>query len=253
MKQLLVTLLFACTTSAFCDEVIQIPSPETGWFSSSAKTDVVFWGNENAKGTVLFLPGGEGTFNISIASQRETAYKIGVVGALIDIPSWNSAAVNSPYGLGMGNVGARHTTGHLDRVISAIQTIKEKTNNKPVWIHGHSNGSVSAFATYSRLQKLGQENLIAGVIVSGSRDIVEIPKEIKVPVLFVHHTNDMCMETSLHGAMRNFDTAKSRTSSRIEFVSISDNPTGGGCRSGSHMFYGSRPYLTKAINNFINQ
>jgi hypothetical protein len=252
MKHILVTLLFAISTVAFSDELIQLPSPETGFFSSSAKTDVVFWDNKGSKGTVIFLPGGDGTFNSDVALNREKVYKVSVIGALLDIPDWNVAAVNSPYGLGMAHVGARHTSSHLDRVISAVQTIKEKTNNKPVWILGHSNGTVSAFATYSRLQQLGQEDLVSGIILSGSRDIVEVPKTIKVPVLFVHHVHDMCQDTTYSGALRSFDTAKSRTSNRIEISLIRDNPTGGGCHSGSHMFYGSRTQLSTAINNFIN-
>lgn len=252
MNKLLVTLLFAFASQhALCDELIQIPSPETGFFSSSAVTEVVLWDNENPKGTVLFLPGGEGTFKTELAT-RENVNKISVVGAVMDIPQWNVAAINSPHGLGGLYVGARHTTGHTDRIISAIHILKEKTNYKPVWLLGHSNGTVSALSTYSRLQKLNQENLIAGIILTGSRDVIEIPKKINVPILFVHHTNDMCQTTPHTTAMRSFDIAKSKTISQIEFVSISNNPTGGGCYTGSHMFRGSRQELSQAIDNFIN-
>jgi len=251
MNKLLVTLLFAFASHASCNELIRIPSPETGFFASSSVTEVVFWESEDSKGTVLFLPGGDGTFKTEMAT-RENVNRIHVIGAVMDIPQWNVAAINSPYGLGGLDVGARHTTGHTNRIISALHTLKEKTNNKPIWLLGHSNGTVSALSTYSRLQKLNQENLIAGIILTGSRDVIEIPKKINVPILFVHHTNDMCQTTPHSTAMRSFDNAKSKTVSQLEFVSISSNPTGGGCYSGSHMFRGSRQELSKAIDNFIN-
>lgn len=251
MKKLLITLSFAFASYASCDELIRIPSPETGFFASSSVTEVVLWDNENPKGTVLFLPGGDGNFKTEMAT-RENVNRISVVGAVMDIPQWNVAAVNSPHGLGGLNVGARYTTGHIDRVISAIQILREKTNNKPVWLLGHSNGTVSALSTYVKLQKLNQENLIAGIILAGSRDVIEIPKKINVPILFVHHTNDLCQTTPHSNAMRSFDNAKSKTTSQIEFVSISDNPTGGGCYTGSHMFRGSRQQLSQAIDSFIN-
>lgn len=254
MIKILVTLLFAFSTHAFGDEILRVQSPEKGFFASSAETEIVFWENNPAKGTIVFLPGGDGNFNVTPMTNR--AGRMSLIRSVFTVPNWNGAFVNSPYQLASStspSVSARFTDAHLNRVIESIVAIKQRTDNKPVWLHGHSNGTVSAFAAYTRLQQLNKEHLIAGIIVSGSRDAIELPKQINVPVLFIHHTLDQCPFTSYSTALRTFELAKARSSKRIEFAAIQENPTGGGCHSGSHMFHELHNELASTVSKFINQ
>ena len=254
MSKILVTLLFAFSSYAFGDEIIKLSSPEKGFFASTAETEIVFWENKPAKGTIVFLPGGDGSFNVAPLVNRTG--RSSIITTVFSVPDWNGAFVNSPYALSgpaSPSVGARLTDSHLNRIINAIVAIKEKTDNKPIWLYGHSNGTVSAFATYSRLQQLNLDHLVAGIIVSGSRDVLEVPKQINVPVLFIHHSVDQCPVTSHSTALRTFELAKARTTKRIEFVSIQDHPTGGGCHSGSHMFHELHTQLADTIHKFITQ
>lgn len=242
------------------DQLLVVPSPETGFFANNDPTNSMLWDTPGTKGVVVLLPGGDGKFGLNRVWRRE--YQIKMSRSIVDLSdptktsgNFSSAFIDSPYSLGMERYPSRRfMSAHIDRVISVLDAIKEKTN-KPVWVYGHSNGAISVFEVYRELQAQGKDQNIAGLIVSGPRDIIRLPKKITVPVLFIHHRNDGCSDTSLGDAQRNYKKVTEISTARSH-MEILDGPVhsyGHPCLSGAHMFDGLEAELAKTIDTFINQ
>lgn len=167
----------------------------------------VYWARTtDAKGTVLFFPGGNGTLGVtsggtipapgnSIVGTAEylLANRYDVV--MFGLPT--DATAN-----GHGTTGAgRVQPSHLDDIRAVVGAIKRRTENKPIWVMGFSAGTVSA--TFAAIYL--NDPVIAGLVLTGGlykhmgslgyvRHIVtsqEIAR-ISVPVLIYHHAKDAC-------------------------------------------------------------
>lgn len=260
MKKLLLILLFAFSAHSYGDEFIELPSPESGMFASSAPTRAMFWFNPDTKGTIISLPGGDGSFNLTRPRSRPVRGFGLVTTALLDPNStsgkWNVAFLDSHVSLGLQHYpSARFTDAHLNRVASLIRYIKEKTK-KPVWVWGHSNGTITAFNIYTHLAKTNEQHLIDGIIASGARDVIKLPDTVNVPVQFIHHQYDACNDTPYSTAQRNYEKLKTVSTSRIEFSTITSPTTvtnGHPCFTGTHMFDGMYVELAQAIDSFVNK
>lgn len=253
IKHLLVILLFAFSTSAFSREVVNVPSTETGFFANSDPTRILLWSNPAEQNIIVFFPGGDGSFPFTQAWPREKSR--GLSRIFNTVPNASGAFVNSPYSLGLEySASRRFTEAHIARMISALETIKQKTNQK-IWLYGHSNGSITAFEVYSALQKSNNAQLVNGIIVSGARDIIRIPNSVNVPVLFIHHRDDACADTPLGAAQRNYDKVKERSTARTQFSTVTTYipPAGHPCLTGVHMFDNTYDELATIIDKFINQ
>lgn len=253
MRKLFVTLLLTISwVAGYCDELLQFSSPETGWFANTDPTRAMYWSFQDDRAIVVFLPGGEGNFNMDKPWARHRVSKIGSTVTLI--PGASGVFLDSPYSLGMTGE-RRYSNAHLARVTSVLLHLKQ-TTNKPIWLYGHSNGSISAMTVYQSLQGTENANLVSGIIMSGTRNAVSAPKAVSVPVLFIHHSGDGCRDTDYASAMRIYNTVKERNSSRTEFVTISTPPVesfGHPCFGGAHMFDGLYPELAQHINTFITK
>jgi hypothetical protein len=253
LNRVFVVLLFALSFTASADEMLQVPSPETGLFSSSEPTKVMLWDEPTDKSVVAFFPGGDGSWKMDFVWRRER--RTGISKTVVLIPNTAGAFVNSPYSLGTtyGATG-RFTDGHIQRMITALEAIRDKTH-KPIWVYGHSNGAISAFEVYAQLQRENKTDLIKGIIVSGARDIIRIPDAVAVPVLFIHHQADACADTPYWSAKRNYEKVKLRSTNRTEFATVTTYipPAGNPCLSGVHMFDNDYDELASIINKFINQ
>jgi len=255
VKHFLVILLLAFSTFAHSDELIEVPSTETGFFASADPTKIMLWDDPGTKNIVVFFPGGDGSFKMDRVWKRSGTPVRGIGGTVTIIPNSSGAFVNSPYPLGMTHqASGRWTEAHISRMISALEVIKAKTN-KPIWVYGHSNGSISAFEVYSALQKQNKPNLISGIVVSGARDIIKIPDVVNVPVLFIHHKEDACFDTPLGTAQQNFDKVKQRSTSKVDFAIVTSYIPAAGhpCLTGVHMFDGKYEELAQIIGRFVNQ
>lgn len=260
MKKLVTLVLLLVSFSAHsAEELLVAPSPESGFFANTSPTHATLWDQPDTSAVVAMLPGGDGSFNMKFAWRAHRMTGIGSTVALIGDKTVTSgklsgAFIDSPYSLGMEYYpGARFSESHIKRVIGILQLIKEKTN-KPIWLYGHSNGSISAFEVYKYLKKTNND-LVAGIIVSGARDVIKPPSNIDIPVLFIHHTDDACKDTQEHQAMRHYEKIKSTSTSKTEFVRISDYvpPRGNACLGGPHMFDNLYPQVSTIIDRFVNQ
>ena len=147
---------------------------------------------KNPKAAVLLFPGGIGVLDLkndgsttnqhTFVRSKELWAKYGIDAVLVD----------TPYELGVGDKNIRASRDHQERILNVVKYYKEKLN-LPIWIFGHSMGSVSV----SEFVNIGkeQQQTIKGVIIAGTYKSVTINEDVKLPVLAIHHIQDGCSIT----------------------------------------------------------
>ena len=146
-------------------------------------------------------------------------------------------------------VSARSNSDHLARIESVVEFYKARLR-VPVWLFGHSDGSISVSEYQNSIGKTEQS--IAGVILSSGRDETQIRYDWKSPALVLHHEKDGCKWTTLSGAKLYFSRIKKLNSGQTEFATV----VGGGssldpCSTGYHMYEGAFEETLNHIEDFI--
>ncbi len=237
------TMLISCLSVA---EIIQVPSPY-------GNTTTAFWASQDSKATIIFLPGGDGSFNIAARNPSEPSWVLSKLYSASKIsPGLNSVFLDSPYSLGWqgGNIAPRYTKDHLSRVLSVIQFYKKKTS-KPIYLIGHSNGAITLSAFLN--QSPENQKLLSGVIFSGSRNETYLDGPLNIPILFLHHEDDANGRwTSYSQAEKLYQTVKALNLSATQFSTVHGGEAGGDpSTSGHHMYQGSLDEAANHIWNFI--
>jgi len=131
----------------------------------------------DAKATLVFIPGGEGHRGVKPDWTANhgyfSTYHYNVMLRSLSNPAVTSGQFNvvifdSPAELRIARHWSSERTGtdHLSRVEDVVRYYKERLG-KPVWLMGHSMGSISVTELYKRLQGKKGDDLVAGLIVSG--------------------------------------------------------------------------------------
>jgi pimeloyl-ACP methyl ester carboxylesterase len=243
----------ACERAAA--EVIPVPSN----VPAASPTLTMFWEGQGARAVLILVPGGEGQLNLKpqqpdVGNQFYQTLKqlsrsstptdiLDVV--LFDSPERLANARSYPI--------SRATTEHLSRIHDVIQFYRTKTG-KPVWLMGHSNGAVSV-AEYVRYARgLGEAKPIAGLIVSGARDVTRFESApLDFPVLFMSHRNDGCPASDLAALTRNFKKvqALNKAPTSLVFLETGALENGSPCSTGYHMYNGATQEVVTALRSFI--
>jgi hypothetical protein len=253
IKSILVTLLFAFSVSAHADQLLSVAPDGAGFFT--ANTNVLLWENPKSTATVVHLPGGTGSFNVTQLWPREKVHSFGsILTLLLASGNVSSAYIDSPYSLGGNDISARRSEDHLARVAKALQAIHSKTNN-PIWLFGHSNGAISAMEMYSYLSKTNDQHILGGIILSSSRNELIVPATMNIPVLFMHHRNDTCVNTMYADARQRYEEVKAVNKNRTEFATITSafTPNTRPCFSGAHMYENNYAEIAQIIEKFTTQ
>jgi hypothetical protein len=253
MKKLLLALLLASGVAhghSYRYEKFDAPAGSRTDLATEAAHHI----QPNSKNMVVFIPGGNGTFNIAKEPPTEFRGFVSVFKSISDLSGADVISINSPYPL-LDNAGSwypamRDTNDHLDRIEAVVRHYK-KTHQ--IWLMGHSNGSFSVTAFMRRLEKQKETNLVKGIILSGARDVAQFDRSPEVPVLFVHHVKDGCRATQFAEAQRNFARVQKINSQSTRFVSVDSTVTtfGNPCESGYHMMQGAYNETAQAIANFV--
>jgi len=219
--------------------------------SDAPPTMTLLYGVDNPQTTVILIPGGEGylRFKENTTDTRQgTALMLrNLTRADFSKLRTNVVIFDSPYEL--FPLSQRKSADHLDRIESVILYYK-KNFNTPIWLLGHSNGSVSVTEFINRSTEA--RSLITGVITSGSRYEIEIQNGVNLPILFLHHERDGCKNTPYAYAKTNFEQTKSRNKSVTEFATIKGGEEKGDpCRDGRHMYFGAYEEAAKFVEQFI--
>jgi hypothetical protein len=159
----------------------------------------------------------------------------------------NVVILDSP--LFLQGIGARSNSDHLSRIESVVAFYKEKFN-VPVWLFGHSDGSISVSEYLNGSND--SNKLLAGAILSAGRDETRATKDWKTPALVLHHEKDACDVTTFGGAQRYFTRIKEKNTSATEFATVVGGiSSGAACSTGYHMYEGAFDETLGLIEGFI--
>lgn len=123
----------------------------------------------------------------------------------------------SDHATGM-NIAFRESREHADDIAALIAHL-DKLGFSRVFLVGNSRGTISAAALAARIK----DSRIRGVILTSTLDydnfMNDIPLEqIRVPVLMVHHREDICQVSPLPEALRTMKQLKNAAS--VDFVEV---------------------------------
>lgn len=222
--------------------------------SNAGPTMTMLWEASEPKFTIVAIMGGNGNIRLdkdTVAVRNQTANMLKILTDRGQSKSMiNIVIFDSPYSLDGGlGITPRYSNDHLSRIESVVRYYKDKLKT-PVLVMGHSNGAVSVSEFINRSEE--DRNLIAGAILSGSRNDARISSEINFPVLVMHHQNDGCRGALYSSARSHFDRIKSRNKNRTEFKAIQGGTVRGDpCRDGLHMYTEAYPEASKVIEEFL--
>lgn len=217
-------------------------------YKDDAPTRTLLISVQKAKAVVLLFPGGGGMLRLQddgSSANPHTFVRSKNMWAQYGI---DSVLVDTPYDLGAGMRNSRSIRDHQQRILNVVRYYKEKLN-LPIWIFGHSMGTVSV--TEFLNGGSDQSKLISGVIVAGTYRSASIDSDVSMPVLAIHHVEDGCASTP-------FSTSESIIKNRpntstSQFIAMDGGITEGDvCGSKAyHGFNQKEPELIKAAAQFI--
>jgi predicted esterase len=229
-------------------------------YGSENKTDIptVYWPKPNAKATLIFLPGGSGSFGITKRADPQPSwvfaelYKLDK--ALINLVFMDShASLQADYGDPYSRWAARRDIRHIERIKFTINYYKRKTS-EPVFLFGHSNGSLSIAEFLN--QSPENQHLVSGVIFSGGRNETEVKQKLAIPVMVLHHRSDPNSWTTPRSAEKLFTSIKQSNSNMTEQKWVEggkDVPLGDPTHTGRHMYHEATLEAAELTWNFIEK
>lgn len=241
LAQFIFLLGIACSSLASA-QIFDVP------YKDEAPTRTLLIPIQNAKAVVLLFPGGGGMLRLKDNGSTGNFHTFVRSKNLWAQYGIDAVLVDTPYDLGNGRANSRSLRDHQQRMLNVVRYYRDKLN-LPVWIFGHSMGTVSVTEFVNGGKD--QEKLIAGVIVAGTYRSASIDSDVTIPALAIHHVDDGCSGTP-------FSTSESIIKNRpnqstAQFVSIEGGISeGDACGSKAyHGFNEKEPELVKAAAQFI--
>lgn len=237
---LLLTWVFA---SSFVNaQVFDVP------YKDDAPTRTLLIPVKSAKAVVLLFPGGGGVLRLQDDGSTTNSHTFVRSKDLWAQYGIDAVLVDTPYDLGAGTRNSRSIRDHQQRIFNVVNYYRDKLN-LPVWIFGHSMGTVSVTEFVNGGKD--KERLIAGVIVAGTYRSATIDSDVTLPVMAIHHADDGCASTPLVTSERIIEGRSSKMAS--QFVQI-DGGVSEGDVCGSKAYHGfnqREPEFIKAAAQFI--
>ena len=203
---------------------------------------------KNAKAVVLLFPGGGGVLNLQNDGSTTNGHTFVRSKDLWAQYGINSVLVDTPYDLGAGMRNSRSIRDHQQRILNVVTYYKEKFN-LPVWIFGHSMGTVSVTEFVNSGKE--KEKLIAGVIVAGTYRSATVDSDVTIPVLAIHHVDDGCASTPFVSSERIVEGRSKKLTSQLIQI---DGGISEGDVCGSRAYHGfnqKESEFVKAAAQFI--
>ncbi|TAM85806.1 MAG: alpha/beta hydrolase [Candidimonas sp.] len=195
-------------------------------------TTTVFWEPApNAKITVVLFPGGGGGFG-KVERGKATSQNFLVRSEPYFVANGFNVAI---FGRPSDSTGLsffeRIGTAHMTDVRQVLAFVKAKVNG-PVWLVGHSRGTISATAA-----AIDEQGGIAGLVLASSVVGDARPgavtrqnlAAIRVPVLVLHHAKDACVVCNPHKVHAILQGLTNAPVKKEIMVSGGSNPTGNPC------------------------
>lgn len=243
MKLIHTLLLLGFTFSPLASaQVFDVP------YKDDPPTRTLLVPTQKAKAVVLLFPGGGGMLRLKddgSTSNFHTFVRSKNLWAQYGI---DAVLVDTPYDLGAGMRNIRSIRDHQQRILNVVRYYKEKLN-LPIWIFGHSMGTVSVteFANGGK----DQAALISGLIVAGTYRSSSLDSDVTMPVQAIHHVDDGCASTPFSASKGIIENRSSKSPS--QFVAMEGGVSEGDvCGSKAyHGFNEKEPEFVKAAAQFI--
>lgn len=239
---LAILMLLVCFPFLARAQVFDVP------YRDDPPTRTLLVATPNAKAAVLLFPGGGGMLRLQddgSSTNFHTFVRSKNLWAQYEI---DAILVDTPYDLGGGMRNSRSIRNHQQRILNVVRYYKERLN-LPIWIFGHSMGTVSVteFANGGK----DQAALISGVIVAGTYRSASIGSDVTMPVQAIHHVDDGCASTPFSTSEGIIKNRPSKSPSQLV-------PMEGGVSEGDvcgskayHGFNEKEPEFIKAAAQFI--
>ena len=252
MKHLLrcvAAIAISLNASAF-SQVIAVDPLSRGLFVTH-QTMTMLYERADAEVTLVLVMGHPGHFGLKVGDffvKNQTARMMRDLTYSSKLKA-NVVILDSPFPL--QGIGARSSSDHLERIESVIKFYRNRLN-VPVWLMGHSDGSISVSEYLNRSE--ASRSLVSGAVLSAGRDETRIKEDWKVPTLVIHHEKDGCDVTTFNGAKRYFSRIKETNTSASEFAIVVGGTTSGHpCSTGFHMYEGAFGETLGLIEAFITR
>jgi pimeloyl-ACP methyl ester carboxylesterase len=242
-----------------------VPPTYKGFLSSSDPTMTFLFTAQDAVATLVFIPGGEGRRGFGTdVTERNGYFSVYAFNRMLRSLSdpgatsgrFNVVIFDSPTVLTSANhwSGPRTGTDHLSRVEDVVRHYKERLG-KPVWLMGHSLGSISVTETYKRLQDEKRAALVSGLIISAGQNGTSLNWETTtLPVLVLHHEADACVGNTVGHAKRIVTQLREAGNQSAELALASGGSSyGDPCRNGYHMYLDIEPAVAKVLDAFMSR
>lgn len=252
MKYLLrcvATLALSLNTSAF-SQVIAVDPLSRGLFGTQ-QTMTMLYERADADVTLIVVMGHPGHFGLKVGdfSVKNTTARMMRDLTYSSKLKANVVILDSPFLL--QGIGARSNSDHLGRIESVIKFYRDRLK-VPVWLMGHSDGSISVSEYLNRSE--ASRGLVSGAVLSAGRVETRIKEDWKVPTLVIHHEKDGCDGTTFNGAKRYFSRIKGTNTSASEFaIVVGGFAMGPPCSTGFHMYEGAFEETLGLIEEFMTR
>ncbi len=165
--------------------------------ASAATSQVIDLGNNKA---VIYSPEGKPSGSVILITGGSTRLAIVGDGSNLDKNTNFLVRTRMDYPAAGFVTALAENSSNLAPLIARLRAIV-----RPVFVIGTSNGTVVAVANATRLGTDGPDGIVLTSTVTKpgnlSRDVLDYPlKNLKIPVLFVHNTNDACRVSPPSGA-----------------------------------------------------
>lgn len=223
---LLLTTLLAISAKA---ELLQIP---TGRGDTAVP---VYWeAANNAKATVILLPGGEGTVKFKEGGNPRSNNFVVRTYQLWLAKGMNVMVVGTVSDAGL-TYPDRVSQEHADD-LAKVAAVAHQRSPAPVWLVGTSRGTVSA--TSAAIKYSGTKTF-DGVVLTSAVVIGKVPQsvpnqaieKIDIPVLVYMHEQDACPVCTLYDAKGTIGKFKHSPIQAFKSVTGGSGPTGNPCES----------------------
>jgi dienelactone hydrolase len=206
----IITLLVTLLLPTFVyGQLLDVPQ------AGEAPTKTFLIETSKPKAVVLLFIGGDGVLDLKPDGSTTKQNPLNRSAQLWKSYGINSVLVDSPYDLGdarRGNV--RGKSQHLTRVESVVQYYKNKFN-VPVWIFGHSMGTVTAVQFANQSERSAS---VSGIIIAGTHIGENLSNNFSKPVMAIHHQKEACAATPISASESIIKRRSKETKSELVMI-----------------------------------
>ena len=193
---------------------------------------------ENARRTVVLLPGGAGGFGYDAEQNQPRSTNFLVRSREYFVRAGcNILIAGKPDDVADLSFSYRITPEHVADIRRVVMQARELGGNLPVWLVGNSRGTISATAAaIAYPDQVDGLVLTAGVVNRGKSGSIQSQAiaRLRMPVLVVHHRHDACPECSPADVRYVMSGLSNAVARKLILLDGSDGATGPPCEALHH-------------------